>query len=274
MHAITKSGFTSIALVILFITLPYINRSVRAEITRVVIQRVEPYGQFKPGKYVRVEGVAHGALSPSEAVPDLDKAPRNALGRIEYRTPFTLLMPEVPRAGNGTLLVDIANRGRTVSHAFYNSPRSRPILAGSLDEGTGFLQNRGFSVVVVQWELGEGIELPAFVDASGIRRFVEGVGFAAVRDIALYIRDDRTSGNPLASAVDRAYAVGYSQTARFLKSFLVNGFNESDGKTVFEGLHIVGATAGVLPLLGSGPGPQSIASNTPGHSDPENRRRS
>jgi hypothetical protein len=132
-----------------------------AEITRIAIQVAQPYGDFAAGKYIRLEGEALGALSPGEAIPDLDKAPRNATGLVEYRTRVTLLIPESPRNGNGALVVELANRGRAISHALYNSPRSRPILQGSLDEGTGFLQNRGYSVVVVQWELAEGIDLPA-----------------------------------------------------------------------------------------------------------------
>jgi len=242
-----------------------------AEITRITIQATQPFGDFATGKYIRIEGEALGVLSPGEAIPDLDKAPRNAAGLVEYRTHITLLMPESPRNGNRALVVELPNRGRAISHAFYNSPRSRPVLAGSLDEGTGFLENRGYSVVVVQWELGEGIELPAFTDERGIKRYVEGIGFLAARDTAIFLRHNTTPDNPLAGAIDRVLAVGYSQTARYLKSFLINGFNERDGIMVFDGVHIVGGAAGVLPLLASGPGPQSVAAKTPGDNEPELR---
>jgi hypothetical protein len=242
-----------------------------AEITGIAVSSVRPYGEFAPGKYVLIEGEASGALSPTEAIPGLDKAPRNAAGLVEYRTPVTLIIPESPRAGNGALLVDVPNRGRPISHGLYNSPRTRPILVGSLDQGTGFLENRGYSIAIVQWELGEGPTLPAFTDARGTKLYAEGVGFAAVRDVALFLRNGASPGNPLAGAIERAYAVGYSQTARFMKSFLVNGFNEHGGKTVFDGLHIVNAAAGVIPLLDSGPGPGSVAWETPGHSNPELR---
>ena len=243
----------------------------RAEITSLNVSSVQPYGDFAPGRFVRIEADAIGALSPAEAIPGLGKAPRNAAGRVEYRTPVTLIVPETPRAGNGALLVDIPNRGRAISFGLYNSPRTRPILVGSFDQGTGFLQDRGFSVAVVQWELGEGPQLPAFTDARGAKLFAEGVGFAAVRDVALYLRDGSAPGNPLAGAITRLYAVGYSQTARLMKSFLVNGFNELGGKSVFDAVHIVNAAAGGMPLLDAGPGPASVASETPGHSNPEHR---
>src|SRR5207344_1932483 len=115
----------------------------------------------------------------------------------------------------------------------------------------GFLEERGYAIAVVQWELGEGPQLPAF-ESQGRRLYAEGVGFAAVRDVALFLSDASAPGNPLADAIDRAYAVGYSQTARFLKSFLVNGFNEQGGRTVFDGLHIINAAAGGMPLLDAG----------------------
>jgi len=213
--------------------------SSRAEITSIVISSTQPYGDFAAGKYIRMEGEAHGVLLPKEPIPDLDKAPRNSAGLVEYRAPITLVIPESRRAGNGTLLVEIPNRGRPISHMLYNSPRSRPLLVGSLDQGTGFLQNRGYSIAVVQWELGEGLQIPSFTDDRGVKRYIEGIGFAAARDVALFLRHDRTPGNPLAGAIERVYAAGYSQTARFLKSFLVNGFNEHDGRIVFDGMHII-----------------------------------
>jgi len=241
-----------------------------AEITRLEVTSTQPYGDFSRGRYVRIEAEAIGALDASERIPGLDRAARNAQGRVEYRTPVTLVFPERRGAGNGALLVDIPNRGRAISHGLYNSPRSRPIPVGSLDQGTGFLEERGFAIAVVQWELGEGPQLPSF-DAQGRKLYAEGVRFAAVRDVALFLRDARAPGNPLAGAIERAYAVGYSQTARFLKSFLVNGFNERDGRTVFEGLHVVNAAAGGIPLLDAGPGPGSVAAETPGHPNPEHR---
>src|SRR5688500_13688747 len=217
-----------------------------AAITELAITSTQPYGDFAAGRFVRIEAEARGALSPAEPIPGLDKAPRNAGGMVEYRTPVTLIVPESPRAGNGNLLVDVPNRGRPISHGLYNSPRSRPIAVGSLDQGTGFLQNRGWSVVVVQWEQGEGPLFPAFADGKGGKLYAEGVGFAAVRDVAVFLRDAR-AGNPLAGAIERTFAVGYSQTGRFLKSFLVNGFNEVEGRMVLDGVHITQAAGGLIP---------------------------
>jgi len=39
----------------------------------------------------------------------------------------------------------------------------------------------------VYWELGQGADLPSLVDAEGKTRYVEGAGFAIVRDAADFL---------------------------------------------------------------------------------------
>ncbi len=242
-----------------------------SEITALTIASTTPIGTYNTVPYVRMEGEVVGELDPGEKIPDLDKAPRLKNGRVQYKTRFVLIAPKDPKRSNGSLLMDIPNRGLPISHAFYNSPRARPLMIGSLDAGVGFLQEQGFMVAAVQWELSQGIEPPTFVDPSGATRYIEAVGFAAVRDVAVFLRDNPDKMNPLAGAVRRTYAVGYSQTSRFLKSFLLHGFNTMHGKQVIQGFHLVGGAAGQLPLMASGRGPNSVASSTPGPAMAEHR---
>jgi len=104
-------------------------------------------------------------------------------GRVDYYSAkIILMMPVAPRAGNGALLVDVPNRGLANAEMLYNSPRDVPFLFGTLEQGTGFLQDHGFTVAEVYWELGQGADLPSFADGDGKTHYVEGVGFAIVRD--------------------------------------------------------------------------------------------
>src|SRR5207253_644584 len=61
---------------------------------------------------------------------------------------------------------------------------------------------------------------------------VQGVGFASVRDLISFLRYDATDKNPLRvngkPAVGTALAFGVSQSGRFLRHLLWQGFNESD----------------------------------------------
>src|ERR1700722_20256770 len=155
---------------------------VAAEVVRLEITDKTPYGTSRPGEYVLWRGKVHGELSPSEAIPDLDKAKRNEAGKVEYSSEIMLLMPADPSKGNGTLLVDIANRGRVYGIALYSGPRVEPFNPGNLQQGTGFLEDRGFSLAEVQWELGKGVDLQSFTVADGKKRFVESVGCAILID--------------------------------------------------------------------------------------------
>ena len=241
--------------------------SATAGITRFEVTSSAPYGAFKTGDFVRIEGSVTGELSPAEPIPGLDRAPRNARGLVEYKAPFVLILPKEKRGGNGALLVDVPNRGRAIAHFLYNSPRDPFVPIGTFEPGTRFLQDNGFSLAMLQWELGQGIVLPAFSDASGKKLNVEGAGVAAIRDFADFLRyaaaDESGTPNPLAGRIDRALVVGYSQTARVLKSFLIEGVNEAKGRRVFDGMHVNASASGLANILATGAGPESGTFFTP-----------
>jgi hypothetical protein len=246
-----------------------------AELTHFDIATKRPYGSFRAGDYAYWEGKVRGELSPQEAIPGIDKAPRNARGRVEYSARIILIFPVDPKQGNGTLLVDVPNRGKAYAHALYNSPRGEAFQSGNLEQGTGFLQDRGFSLAEISWELGQGAELPTFVDAEGKTRYVEGAGFAIFRDAADFLAhgtaDSQGVPNPLRGAVARTIATGKSQSGRFVKTFLLNGFNNVSGRPLFDGAHIFVSATGVLPIMQTGAGPESSSNTIPSFDNVELR---
>lgn len=262
----------------------------QANIVEIKVIKTSPYGEFKAGKFVLVEGELKGELATTEPIPGLDKAAKNARGRIEYVAPFVVIMPAQDAKGNGALLIDVPNRGRPISHFLYNSGREN-FLPLELDPRSGFLQHQGFTVATVQWELGQGIKLPTFVDEAGVTRFVEGVGLAAIRDFADLLRSFPSASNasnstggvsttdalsasalaPMAGRIDRVLAVGYSQTARLLKTLLVQGFNHVGSRRVFDGLHLHASASGLADILVTGKGPASSTFFTPRFTHPEHR---
>jgi hypothetical protein len=163
----------------------------QAELTRLEITSQRPFGSFRSGDYVLMEGKVQGEIAPTEAIPGLDKASRNARGRVEYSARIVLIIPAKPSQGNGTLIVDIPNRGKAYAQAIYNSPRDEAFQSGTFEQGTGFLQDRGFSVAAVYWELGQGAELPSFTE-DGKKLYVEGAGFPIVRDTTDFLRNDKS----------------------------------------------------------------------------------
>jgi hypothetical protein len=80
---------------------------------------------------------------------------------------------------------------------------------------------------------------------------VQGLGFAAVRDLVSFLRYDGGERNPLRAggkpAIRRAHGFGVSQSGRFLRHFLYLGFNADEaGRKVFDGVmpHVAGGGLG------------------------------
>ncbi|MEE2778080.1 MAG: alpha/beta hydrolase domain-containing protein [Acidobacteriota bacterium] len=84
---------------------------------------------------------------------------------------------------------------------------------------------------------------------------IAGIGFAAMRDVVSHLRFEKTDAagneNPLTpGSVERAIAMGVSQSGRMLRDFLYLGFNQDEaGRRVFDG---------ALPII---PGSRKIWAN-------------
>src|SRR5882672_10756774 len=67
------------------------------------------------GSYEKISGKIFFAVDPSlpanRIVADLDKAPRNAAGKIEFSSDFFLIKPKRIERGNGAVLYEVSNRG-------------------------------------------------------------------------------------------------------------------------------------------------------------------
>lgn len=244
-----------------------------ARVTAFDVERRTPYGRFNGIDFVRIEARVRGELERGDPVPELAAA-LAAEGKVRYETKVLLIAPE--RRASGLLLVELPNRGRVISLALYNGARAPAAALGTTEPGTGFLQREGLALASVAWEYGEGFVPPAIRDAAGRTRHLEAAAFSAVRDVAVFLRearsDDEGRPNPLLGSVDRVLATGFSQTARFLRTFLAQGFNTYRGRVVFSGLHLHAGAAGQLPILAPGSGTRSATSSaTPTFADPELR---
>jgi hypothetical protein len=123
----------------------------RAEVTRVDVARRLDLGT---SGYEKIVGTIHFAVDPNDPrnrrIVDLDQAPVNAAGRVEFSSDLYILRPKAPR-GNGAALVDILNRGNKVVLNGFNRGGS-PDPATENDLGDRFLMRFGFTVVWVGWE--------------------------------------------------------------------------------------------------------------------------
>jgi hypothetical protein len=123
----------------------------RAEVTRVEITTRADVGI---SGYEKIVGTIHFAVDPKAArnrvVVDLDKAPVNAAGLVEFSSDLYILRPKAT-PGNGAALVDILNRGNKIVLNGFNRGGS-PDPATENDLGDRFLMRFGYTLVWVGWE--------------------------------------------------------------------------------------------------------------------------
>ena len=123
----------------------------RAEVTRVVVATRADVGM---SGYEKIVGTIYFAVDPkaprNRVVVDLDKAPVNAAGLVEFSSDLYILRPKAT-PGNGAALVDILNRGNKVVLNGFNRGGS-PDPATENDLGDRFLMRFGYTIVWVGWE--------------------------------------------------------------------------------------------------------------------------
>jgi len=128
------------------------------------------------GSYEQIDGVLHYAVDPTDPanarIVDLALAPCDEDGRVRFKGAVTVLRPTDATRGNGTLLLDVPNRGRRLSLAF-NLVGRDAALADTNDPGDGWLFRRGFALATVGWQwdvdpkLGYWLKAPHAMSASG-----------------------------------------------------------------------------------------------------------
>lgn len=143
-----------IALLLLFST-PAWAELVRIEVkSRADLLGGQAFGTA--GAYEKLVGVLHFAIDPANSanriIADLDKAPRNARGLVEFSSDFYLIKPKDPSRGNGSLLYEVSNRGGKGMIGFFNFASGSLDPATSAQLGDGFLLSQGFTLLWVGWQ--------------------------------------------------------------------------------------------------------------------------
>lgn len=126
-------------------------------ITSLDIQSSEPLVEGKAfgktGGYLRIVGIARGEVDPAapgnRGIADIDKAPRNARGMVEYEADFFMLRPADASLGNGRILYEVNNRGhKRLLRRISGAPKDDNFLIEGPSVGSGFPMHRGFTVEI------------------------------------------------------------------------------------------------------------------------------
>lgn len=138
-----------------------------ARVTRFVVEeRIVVAGGMDwgtAGPYERLKGRAYLEVDPRDPlnalIVNLDRAPRNARGNVEYDSPIMILKPVDMARGNRKMWVGLNNRGNCIEYALRAFP-SRPANCNPLtvtDIGANnVLLQQGYAVVDLGWH-GDGM---------------------------------------------------------------------------------------------------------------------
>ena len=320
----TRLASSTICVVLLLV----LAEAALAEVVRIDVRRRDDAGTHE-----RVIGRVHFAIDPTlpanRGITDLDRAPRNADGKVEFSSDVLFFRPKDSRTARGSVFLEIVNRGRDQSLAILSGAQQRDLSPESWNLGDRFLLEQGFAVAFLGWQFDvrpdqgltftapvapvEGlvrathieiarpgsVEIPLPYCASETGRTgatltfrarmdetprtlprdswqlssdgcsvhltsgvgtgiyeavyqakgspVAGLGLAAVRDFASYLKHGPDGGTlrEMPASLQRVIGYGYSQSGRFLREFVRDGFNADErGRAAFDGLMISSAGAG------------------------------
>jgi hypothetical protein len=139
----------------------------RAEVTRVditsrsAVAGGQAFGTV--GAYEKLAGTIAFALDPRDPrnarIVDLDRAPREADGRVHFTADLYVLRPVDSARGNGVLFFEVSNRGRKGLLSRFNAAPAADDPTSAADLGDGYLMREGYTLVWVGWEfdLGAGL---------------------------------------------------------------------------------------------------------------------
>src|SRR5439155_8786616 len=110
------------------------------------------------GAYEKITARAFGEVDPNlpanALMTDIQFAPRNARGMVEYSMDVFILKPIDPSKGSGKIFYDVVNRGNKGSYTTFNQAGVPSGVAdtNASGAGTGLLMRRGYTIVWSGWE--------------------------------------------------------------------------------------------------------------------------
>jgi hypothetical protein len=144
----------------LLLSLLLIVASASAEVVRIEVTSRSDVADGKlyglAGAFERIEGTIYFAVDPTNPanriITDIDYAPRNADGKVEFRSDFYLIKPKDISRGNGTLFYEVSNRGGKGMLGYYNNASGSRAPQTDEEMGDGFLLEQGFTLLWLGWQ--------------------------------------------------------------------------------------------------------------------------
>ena len=168
------------ALAVLGVLLGALATPADARVVRIEVERTTPYAGGKEfgdaGRFERLDGTVYMEVDPDDplnaVIVNLDRAPRNERGMVEFSAPFFIIKPVDMARGNRKLLYGINNRGNAIELPFQTFPSLPP--GADPESGDGLFFRLGYTFVDAGWAgdvtttaMRLGANLPVAMQADG-----------------------------------------------------------------------------------------------------------
>ncbi|MEZ5357103.1 MAG: alpha/beta hydrolase domain-containing protein [Bryobacteraceae bacterium] len=174
-----------------------------------VLQRFDLAGGIafgNTGPYETVIGKAYFTVDPkapaNRIISDIDLAPTNEQGLVEFAADFYVIKPRDPAKGNGTALFEVSNRGNKGMIGMFNRASSSLDPRSERDLGDRYLLNNGYTLVWLGWQF----DVPTD-RAEKLRLFAPVVKGLSGIVRAEFVPDSNISEHSLADRSHIAYPV-------------------------------------------------------------------
>src|SRR5580698_7401484 len=187
--------------------------SAHAELSRIEIKSQKDVMGGKAwgntGAYEELIGTAHFTVDPklpaNKNIPNIDKAPRDAQGMIEFSSDIYIDRPKDPSKGNGVAFFEASNRGHRSLATTFSQPFRAKLPPEEAQYGDGTLFNEGYTLVWVGWQNSVdrkpglvGIDLPIAMDngkpvTGQVNTFGFGAPWIILKDSPTLKMDNDTS---------------------------------------------------------------------------------
>ena len=135
-----------------------------ARVVRLVVEQTRTFAGGMTfgtvGTYQRLDGTAYMEVDPHDplnaAIVNIDRAPRNVRGMVEFTAPFFILKPVDMARGNHKIFYGINNRGNKIELSFRmfptnpNANNNDPITAADVSDG--LMLRLGYAIVDAGWQ--------------------------------------------------------------------------------------------------------------------------
>ena len=126
----------------------------RGDQSRVDVLNGKAFGDVGP--YEKIWAKAYFAIDPAnprnQMVADIDLAPRNAAGKVEFSADLFILKPKDPGRGNGVVFFDVVNRGRFRLLSTFSGAAAADDPTTEAHFGDASLLRQGYTLVAVGWQ--------------------------------------------------------------------------------------------------------------------------